>query len=72
MVVVLDSGFFSSLDCSQQMGATFVAAFVAQIAIVAGLSAFVVRPYRNGPALETIGDPLFFRGGDASLGQLGP
>lgn len=54
------------------MGATFVAAFVAQIAIVAGLSAFVVRPYRNGPALETIGDPLFFRGGDASLGQLGP
>jgi len=70
-MVVLDSGFFSSLDCSQQMGATFVAMFVAQIAIVSGVSTFVARPYRNGPALETIGDPLFLRGGDASCGQFG-
>lgn len=58
-MVVLDSGFFSSFDCSQRMGAVFVTTYLAQIAIVASLSASVRRPNRYGPVVETIDRPPF-------------
>ena len=53
-MVVLDNGFFSSFDCNQRMGAIFVTTFLAQIAIVASLSASVRRPSRYGPVVEMI------------------
>ncbi|MBB4571386.1 hypothetical protein GGE67_006140 [Rhizobium leucaenae] len=58
-MVVLDSGLFSSFDCGQRMGAIFVATYLAQIAIVAGLSASVRRPSRYGPVVEMIDRPAF-------------
>lgn len=59
-MVVLDSGLFPSLDCSQQMGVTFVTTFLAQVAIVTGLSAFVLKPFRNGPAVNMVDKLPFF------------
>lgn len=58
-MVILDSGFFSSFDCGQRTGAIFATSFLAQVAIVASLSAWLRKPSRYGPAIEMIDRPSF-------------
>lgn len=61
-MVVLDSGFFSSFDCSHRMAAIFLSSFLLQTVIVLGLAAFVRRPNRHEPAIEMLDqDPSLTR-----------